>query len=216
MMKIRSLEMPRSSDEPLAPQFIRTLAFLPPHAHGNRSVTWWGMMGVVAIESTAFVLAAAAYFYLATHTPEWPPDRVWPSLLPGTLFTIVSLLSAIPNFWIKRAAEAERLKQVRIGLVVMTLIGVVLLPIRYYEFRALNVDWSESAYGSITVTILGLHTVHLITDLIDTIVLTALMFTAHAKGRRYVDVAENAIYWNFVVIAWLPLYAILYFVPRWL
>ena len=47
-------------------------------------------------------------------------------------------------------------------------------------------------------------------------VLTALMFTRHARGRRFVDVAENAIYWNFVVIAWIPIYALLYFAPRWL
>jgi heme/copper-type cytochrome/quinol oxidase subunit 3 len=61
-----------------------------------------------------------------------------------------------------------------------------------------------------------LHTVHLITDLVDTLVLTALMFTKHAKGRRFVDVAENALYWNFVVLAWLPIFAVLYFAPRWL
>jgi len=31
-----------------------------------------------------------------------------------------------------------------------------------------------------------------------------------------VDSAENAMYWNFVVIAWLPVYAIIYLLPRWL
>jgi heme/copper-type cytochrome/quinol oxidase subunit 3 len=208
--------MPRRIDEPLPPQFMGTLAFLPPHAHGNRSLTWWGMMGLVAIESTAFVLAIAAYFYLATRSPEWPPAHLVPSIGAGNTFTIVSLLSALPNLWVKKLAEAEKLKQVRIGLVVMTLVGVVLLPIRYFEFTSLHVAWSDSAYGSITVTILALHTVHLVTDLVDTGVLTALMFTKHAKGRRYVDVAENALYWNFVVIAWLPIYAVVYLAPRWL
>lgn len=202
--------------DPLPPQFMGSLAFLPPHAHGNRSVTWWGMMGVVAIESTVFVLAVATYFYLATHSPEWPPDELRPDLMPGTLFTIVVVASLAPNLWLKRAAETENLLHVRIGLVVMSAIAVALLPIRYYEFVALHTTWSESAYGSITVTLLGLHTVHLITDLYDSLVLTALMFTKHAKGRRYVDVAENALYWNFVVIAWLPIYAVLYFAPRWL
>jgi heme/copper-type cytochrome/quinol oxidase subunit 3 len=91
----------------------------------------------------------------------------------------------------------------------------VLLIVRYFEFPALRVAWSDSAYGSITVALLGLHTAHLITDLIDTIVLTVLMFTRHAHGRRFVDSAENAIYWNFVVAAWLPIYALIYFFPRW-
>jgi cytochrome c oxidase subunit 3 len=43
------------------------------------------------------------------------------------------------------------------------------------------------------------------------------MFTRHANsGRRFVDVAENAIYWNFVIYVWLPIYVLLYFAPRWL
>lgn len=202
------------SNEPLPPQFMGTLAFLPPHAHGNRSLTWWGMMGIVAIESTAFVLAVATYFYLATHSRVWPPHEARPDLFAGTLFTIVVVLSGVPNYWLKRAAEAEKLRQVRIGLVVMSVAAIVLLPIRYYEFVGLHVAWSDSAYGSITVTLLGLHTVHLITDLYDTLVLTALMFTKHAKGRRFVDTAENALYWNFVILAWLPIYAVIYFAPR--
>ena len=200
--------------ETLPPRFMGTLAYLPPHAHGNRSLTWWGMMGLVVIESTVFVLAVAAYFYLATHAPEWPPHKLLPDLLPGSLFTLVVLVSMIPNIWVKHAAEKENLRHVRVGLVLMSLIGLAMLPIRYYEFAALNAAWSDSAYGSITVTLLGLHTVHLATDLFDTIVLTALMFTSHAKGRRYVDVAENALYWNFVVVAWLPIYAVIYFAPR--
>jgi cytochrome c oxidase subunit III len=208
--------MPRRINETLPPKFMGTLAFLPPHAHGNRSLTWWGMMGLVAIEGTAFVLALAAYFYLATHSLEWPPDKLVPSIAAGNVFTIVSLLSALPNLWLKRVAEAEQLKHVQVGLIVMSAIGVAMLPIRYFEFAAMHVSWADSAYGSITITILALHTVHLITDLVDTLVLTALMFTKHAKGRRYVDVAENALYWNFVIVAWLPIYAVLYLVPRYL
>ena len=197
-------------------QFVGDLSQLPQHAHSHRSLTWWGMMGMIAIEGTAFALAIAAYLYLANHEWHWPPNRLTPSLVYGTLFTAVSLLSAIPNLWLNRVAEAERLRPVQIGLVLMSLIGIALVVVRCFEFPALHVSWSDSAYGSIVVTILGLHTVHLVTDLIDTIVLTALMFTPHAHGRRFVDVAENAIYWNFVIIAWIPIYALVYFAPRWL
>jgi heme/copper-type cytochrome/quinol oxidase subunit 3 len=62
--------------------------------------------------------------------------------------------------------------------------------------------------------LLGLHTAHLLTDLGDTLVLTALMFTRHAKGKRFSDVEDNAFYWNFVVLSWLPIYALLYWAPR--
>lgn len=199
-----------------APRFVGDLAHLPDHAHSHRSMTWWGMMCLIAIETTAFVLACASYFYLKNHSIEWPPSGLVPSLGPGTWFTAIILASFMPNMWLNRKAEEEVRLPVQIGLVLMSLIGIVLVILRVFEFPAMHVAWSDSAYGSIVITILGLHTVHLVTDLFDTIVLTVLMFTRHGRGRRYVDVAENAIYWNFVVFAWVPIYAILYFFPRWI
>jgi cytochrome c oxidase subunit III len=63
--------------------------------------------------------------------------------------------------------------------------------------------------------LLGLHTAHLLTDVADTVVLTALMFTRHAmNGRRFNDVSDNAFYWYFVVLSWVPIYFIIYWVPR--
>lgn len=198
-----------------APQFVVDLSVLPTYGHGARSLTWWGMMGLVVIETTVFVLAVGTYFYLMAQVPQWPPEREPPDLTYGTLFTLVLLLSLIPNVWIKRRAEHEQLGSVRVGLVIMSLIGVLAAIIRAFEFTVLNVTWYDNAYGSIVLVLLGLHTVHLLTDLYDTFVLTALMYTDHAKGRRYVDTAENAIYWYFVVYAWLPIYVVLYLIPRW-
>jgi heme/copper-type cytochrome/quinol oxidase subunit 3 len=40
------------------------------------------------------------------------------------------------------------------------------------------------------------------------------MFTKHAHDRRFVDVSENSFYWYFVVLTWLPIYAVIYLVPR--
>ena len=53
-------------------------------------------------------------------------------------------------------------------------------------------------------------------DWVDTVVLTALMYTKHGiTGRRFVDCSENAMYWRFVWLAWLPIYLLIYWVPRW-
>lgn len=200
----------------LPPKFVGSLSHLPPHAPSHRSLTWWGMMGIVAIESTVFVLAIAAYLYIAYHSNPFPPHQMLPSPGWGTAFLIVLAVSFVPNMWLDKQANSEQLKSTQIGLVLMSLIGIALVVIRYFEFPALNVAWSDNAYGSIAVTILGLHTAHLLTDLVDTLVLTALMFTRHAHGRRFIDVGENAVYWNFVIFSWVPLYALLYLTPRWL
>jgi cytochrome c oxidase subunit III len=138
-----------------------------------------------------------------------PQDLLW-----GTLNTGVLLASALPNQWAKRAAEDEDLGRVRVWLLVCLGFGLAFLIIRAFEFTSLNVVWDANAYGSIVWAIMGLHTAHLLTDVVDTGVLTELMFTHHAKGRPFVDVSENAFYWYFVVLVWLPLYAVVYWFPR--
>src|SRR3954453_18920211 len=37
---------------------------LPNYAFGHRSVLWWGTLGFIITEGTAFALAVTAYFYL--------------------------------------------------------------------------------------------------------------------------------------------------------
>jgi heme/copper-type cytochrome/quinol oxidase subunit 3 len=91
---------------------------------------------------------------------------------------------------------------------------VAFIAVRFYEFTHLNVRWDTNAYGSIVWTLLGLHFVHLLTDFFDTVVLAVLMFTGPLEGKRFVDVAENGMYWYFVVGAWLPIYAVIYWAPR--
>jgi heme/copper-type cytochrome/quinol oxidase subunit 3 len=187
---------------------------LPEHAFGPRMTMWWGTLGFCALEGMGFLLAAFAYLYLAWLNPSWPLNAAPLPLFWSTVFTVVLVASALPNFVIKKAAVTEDLPRIQVLILVMAAVGLGLLLIRVFEFRALTVQWDENAYGSLVWLLLGLHTVHLLTDVIDTLVLAALMFTRHAKGKRFSDVEDNAFYWNFVVLSWLPLYALLYGFPR--
>ena len=188
---------------------------LPPGAFGSRSLMWWGTLGMVLIESTVFALAIASYFYFRTRMPSWPPGGVAPpDLRWGTINTLILLTSILPNELAKHAGEHVDLRGVRIWMVVCLLFGLGFNVVRVYEFRHLNVMWDHDAYGSIVWVLLGLHTTHIVTDFLDTAVLTALMFVGPIEEKRFVDVEENAVYWNFVVLAWLPIYGVIYWAPR--
>jgi cytochrome c oxidase subunit III len=199
-----------------APRFTDDLSDLPTHKFGPSSLTWWGIIGFMLIEGGFFALAFAAYFFLMGHEQGWPPEgRQAPDLLAGTLFTIVMLLSEIPNTMIKKAARAQDTAAIRRLMPVMIAIGAVLLVIRGFEFNSLNCRWTDNAYGSIIWALLLLHASHLLTDWIDTIVLAALMRTVLGyEGRRFVDVDENSLYWRYVWLLWIPIYVMIYWVPR--
>lgn len=189
---------------------------LPSVQFGIRSVTWWGVMGMMAIEGTVFVLMIASYFYLHSRSVEWPPHRNPPDLFWGTLNLGIFLVSVIPNEWYRRRARKGDLRAVQIGLVTLSLFGIANVVVRYFELLHLNTDWSIDAYGSAVWTLMGLHVLHLITDLVDTIVLTLLFFTSLVEGKRFMDAEENAAYWYFVVAFWVPIYLVIYWAPRWL
>jgi heme/copper-type cytochrome/quinol oxidase subunit 3 len=198
------------------PRFTDDLADLPTYKFGTSSLTWWGIIGFMVIEGAAFGLTFAAYFFLMGHEQGWPPEgRQAPNLLFGTLFTIVILLSEIVNTRIKKAAEAHDVPTIRMLMPVMVGIGVVLLIIRGFEFNNLNVRWTDDAYSSIIWALLLLHAAHLLTDWIDTVVLWALMRTPLGyEGRRLVDTDENCLYWRYVWLLWIPIYLMIYWIPR--
>lgn len=190
------------------------LARLPSYGFGSASPMWWGTLGFVAIEGTGFVLAGGGYIYLAYTNGGYPLGAAPPDLAPGSVLAGLLLLSLLPNLWLDRLARRGDLRLVRLGLVLMSLLGLVAIGVRAFEFPALNIRWDANAYGSMLWLLLGLHTTHIVTDVADTLVLTVLMFTRHGHGKRFSDVGDNCFYWNFVVLAWLPIYALIYWVPR--
>ncbi|MDB5961254.1 MAG: cytochrome oxidase subunit [Massilia sp.] len=189
------------------------VSLLPTYVYGSGSMMWWGTMGLMVIEGTVFALAVVMYFYLRSHSLTWPVNRA-PELLWGSINTAILLVSLLPNWLAKRAAEREDLAGVRLWLTVCLVSAALFLTVRVFEFGALNTRWDANAYGSIVWMLLALHTTHLVTDTIDTVVLAVLMFTGPLEGKRFVDVSENAMYWYFVVGSWLPIYAVIYWGGR--
>jgi heme/copper-type cytochrome/quinol oxidase subunit 3 len=188
---------------------------LPSFGFSHRSLMWWGTAGMIAIEGMVFALTVVSYFYLRSHAQTWPMRAAPPDLIWGTLNTVILIASLIPNEWAKKAAERLDLAQVRLALIACLAFGLAFLVVRVFEFGALNCRWDDTAYASVVWVIMGLHTAHLLTDVLDTAVLAVLMVQPAIEGRRFVDVSESAVYWYFVVLAWLPLYAVVYLSPRW-
>jgi len=213
------MSAPRREATPASVSAIRRgdaldVSNLPSYGFGTRSLMWWGTVGMCAIEGTAFAFMVVVYFYLRSLAPTWPSGGAAPDLLWGTINLGIILLSAIPNYYADRAAVDHDLPKVQFLLVLGVLCGLALCAVRALEFTTLNVRWDDSAYASVVWMLLGLHTFNLVTDVIDTMVLTAVMFKKPLEGKRYVDVAENSGYWVFIVVTWIPIYAVVYWAPR--
>jgi len=198
-------------------RIVGDVSGLPDHEFGLKSIVWWGLLGFMAIESMGFVLAVGAYLYIRSINDSWPfpPDQP-PMLLPGIITTILLLASEVLNRWTAHRARAYDERGVKLGVMGMIAAGVIIIVSRFFELPNLHTRWDVNAYGSVTWLLMFLHTLHIITDWADTGVLGGWLFTHKMEPTQYSEVYDNCGYWTFVVVSWLPIWALVYFAPRFM
>jgi heme/copper-type cytochrome/quinol oxidase subunit 3 len=188
---------------------------LPTVTFGPRSLMWWGTMGFATIEGWTTALLVGAYFYLRQNYEAWPPLRTPdPSLLMPSINLAVMLASTIPATLAMHAAKRLDRAGVRIWLLVSSFSAVVIIVLRWWDLRALNVRWDTNAYGSAVWTIVGFHASLLVLDAMDTIGLTLFFWFRRLPAKSYSDVSDNTFYWYFTIGLWVVLYLVLYVGPR--
>jgi cytochrome c oxidase subunit III len=190
---------------------------LPDFAFGQRGLMWWGVVGFLAIEMTMLVICFVSYFYLRDRVTDWPPPPVaLPDLLVPTINLFLLLLSVVPIYLVERAAKRLDKRKTLIWMIVSIVLGIVFLVVRGFEFTALNVSWDTNAYGSIVWTIIVIHTFHLVSEVVETGVITLILARGHTEPKYFVDATDNALYWYFIVAIWIPCYVIIFLAPRFL
>jgi cytochrome c oxidase subunit I+III len=178
---------------------------------GSREPLFWGVSLLIVIETGGLALLLASYFYLSGNEPSWPPPGVrFPPLWPGALGTAVLLMTAATQHVINRAARIGDLRGMRRWLVLSTAIAVVFVAFRFAEFHQLPFYWDSHAYGSIVWVIIGYHTLHALTGVVENLMLIALLFQGPVERKHALDVQLSGLYWYFMVAAWLPCFASIY------
>jgi len=196
---------------------LRTLdvSELPDSVLDSRSLVWWGTIVMTVVEGMVFAISIGGYFYLRMLASAWPPPRIGPPALGvATVNLGILLVSALPAWLLDRAGRARDARKVKILLGVNLAFGTAFLVLRYWEFKALHCMWNQSAYASIQWTILGLHTMHVTASLAETAVILAVFLLEPIERRHYLDARLDGVYWYFVVGAWIPLFCVVFLVPR--
>ncbi len=184
---------------------------LPLNLNDRRAPLWWGMVGLITIEAVLFGSLIVSYFYLRFYAPAWPMGNISkPSLLLPSVGAVVLMISSGPMFWADASIKRGNVRNLMLGLALSFVLGVAFLTLKFVEYSGYDYNWATNAYGSITWTIVGFHSAHVITVLLK----VAVVFTAAARGyfsaERNLGVRINGLYWHFVVVVWIPLFFTLY------
>lgn len=190
------------------------LSRLPTTTIGHRSMMWWGTLGFVIIEGSTLLVLAFSYIYLARNFDSWPPAHV-PPPSPGVfgVQAAVMLLSLVPMILVDRGARRVDLRTVRWGMVIVCAFAIATCVLRGFELRALNVRWDSSAYGSVAWGVLVAHATLLLLETAESLVFTAVLFKPDLEERDLSAASDNAIYWYFLTLTWLPLGGLVFLSP---
>lgn len=189
---------------------------LPSHAFGHRAPLWWGVLLMVVIEATTMALLLVSYFYVRGNYDLWPPTPLSPGVFRLAVVDALLLAVSFPAMVIcVRAARREQLAPTRTWLIAATALGVAMLIVRGFEIPAIPFRWDQHAYGSVFWMIFGLHIAHVLTGVLENAMLIALLYKGPVEQKHFGDIEASALLWYFVVLEWVPGFAILYLEPRW-
>lgn len=191
------------------------LSTLPSYSISSQAPLWWGQLMLCFIEASMFCMLIAIYFYLRLSVDMWPPPGTQlPHTLLPTLALIPLILSAVGSYWASEAAKQNSRSGMLKGLIVNVALGLIFLGLRFAEFQTLNFNWKTDVHGSIFWSILFLHTLDAVGDLIYTIVLVTIVARGKYGERQRVGVHADSVVWYFIIVIWIPLYIVIYWGPH--
>lgn len=177
---------------------------------------WWGIAGAVAIELAVVANLLTSYFYLASHNETWPPEGTGPpALLWASVVVIVLILSAISMWWAGRGSDAANRTQLALGVSASCLLATLALGFRGLQMTELEFRWDDHAYGSIVWVLLGFHFTHVVSAILGTLVVAIMAWRGYFTPERQLAVVVDTLYWYFVAGISIPIYFVLFWVPRW-
>lgn len=206
-----------------ATRHVLDVSDLPKAAVDHRSPIWWGNLMMMLIETTMFAIAVAAYFYIRLNFSQWPPVqpnfdppnfRPLPDLGVSTANLLVILASAVPMLYADRRALKMDRRGATLGFILCIVLGLVAIALRGFEFHALKFRWDDNAYGSITWFILGMHLTHLIAGTCENGIMLAWLLVHGLDEKHARDVRIGAVYWYWVALIWVVLFAVVFLYPR--
>ena len=163
---------------------------------------WWAIALFICSETTFFGLLIASYVYIRFQDSTWPPPGIekpkvaLPLILMGILVaTTVPLIAAV------RAGRLGRPGVACVLVLFALLIQGGYLGVQVHEFLSDldKVHPKGTAYGSVYITMLGAHHLHVAAGLLMELWLVSRLVKG-LTNYRLIALRAIALYWYFVAL----------------
>lgn len=174
----------------------------------------FGMIIFLASEATLFAGLIAGYIVLRLAQPTWPPEGA--PHLPVFLTGINTVFLVLSSFTLHFAeVQVNKGKSGLPLLFVTILLGSLFVGIQCFEWAHLHHEglWfnKHGVYGSSFFVMTGFHGAHVIIGVLLILWVTLRqVFLRCYTPTRHASLANVSLYWHFVDVVWLFLFAIVY------
>jgi len=197
----------------------------PPVANRSSRVdpTTLGMFLFIASEAMLFGSFFAAYFFVRVVSPEanlvtpeawatWPPvPYEFPVFVAG-VNTAILVTSSFTMHWAVQSIKRNNRRGLQAGLVLTILMGLAFLLTQVVEYAHVGFNTGDGAFASVFFGLTGLHGAHVFVGLTLLTFAAVRAFRGHYSPEHYHGVEIPGIYWHFVDVMWIVVYATVYLI----
>ena len=168
----------------------------------GRPAAWWGMLILIASESTLFGCFIGSYYYLRFRSATWPPHGIpEPKLVVPLILLAVLLTTVVPMRLAAKAAATGRLAATRLFLALALVVqsGYFAYEVHDFSDQLHGFDITRDAYSSIYYTLLGAAHTHVAAGILMSMWLVLRLVTGLTR-YRLAAVRAIAFYWYAVAV----------------
>jgi cytochrome c oxidase subunit 3 len=180
-----------------------------------------GIILFIVSEAVMFGAFFAQYFYNRILSDSWPTrtglpagfEKV-PSFPLPLIMTVLLVASGFTAHWAQNAIRRDDRDQFQGWLIVTVVLGLAFLGVQGYEYATFiyqeHFNITSGIYGTVFFSLTGLHGLHVTIGAVLLIGITIRAFLGHFSSRNHFGVEGTILYWHFVDVVWIALYATLY------
>jgi cytochrome c oxidase subunit 3 len=186
----------------------------PPANRSSRVETQMlGMLLFIISEIMVFGAFFTAYFFIrVVNDAPWPAEGTeLPKLIAG-VNTAILVSSSFTLHWAEQCVKRDNRVGLQAGMVTTFLLGLTFLFVQINEYVHIGFAPQDHAQGTIFYGLTGLHGAHVFIGLTLLAMVVVRAFRGHYSSAEHRGVNVPGIYWHFVDIMWIIVYASVYIV----
>ena len=172
-----------------------------------------GMRLLIASLAMLFAASITGYIVVRTRAEVWPPAGM-PALPSGLwLSTVLIVLSSVTMAWAVGGIRRDRQQPLRVGLLLTLLLGLGFLAnqtVNWFSLVAADVRPGANLYAFTFFVLTWLHALHVVGGLVPLGLVTARAWRGAYSAPFHPGVEYTAMYWHFLDVVWLVLFAVLF------